>query len=248
MSLADAAGLLQAWEDASPLPMQERALRLAAAAHGDTNLDEVMHWTVRRRDAALFDVRLRHFGRFADGLVPCPHCEEPLEMRLDLLQLRCAAPADDEQPRQLQVGDMAITWRLPTAADLVMVAAEANERIARTRLLACCVSSAMRGGDALDLGAVLTRDPAVGEHVARAIAVEYDDVPTSLAIACPACGQAADVPFSIEAFLWREVDTWARRTLQEVHTLARAYGWSERDILALSPARRRLYLELAAPA
>ena len=46
MSLADAAGLLQAWEDASPLPMQERALRLAAAAHGDTNLDEVMHWTV----------------------------------------------------------------------------------------------------------------------------------------------------------------------------------------------------------
>lgn len=248
MSLADAAGLLQAWEDASPLPLQERALRLAAAAHDDTDLADVTHWTVRRRDAALFDVRLRHFGRFADGLVPCPHCEEPLEMRLDLLQLRCVVPEDDEQPRHLQVGEVAITWRLPRAADLLMVAAEGDERVARAQLLASCVSSAMRGGDALDVADVLAHDPTIGQRVASAIAVEYDDVPTSLAIECPACGHAAEVPFSIEAFLWREVDTWARRLLQDVHTLARAYGWSERDILALSPARRRLYLELAAPA
>ena len=36
------------------------------------------------------------------------------------------------------------------------------------------------------------------------------------------------------------------RILREVHTLAAAYGWSEAEILALSPARRRVYLELAA--
>ena len=248
MPLADAAGLLQAWEDASPLPMQQRALRLAAVASNQTLLDDVTHWTIRRRDAALFDVRLQHFGRFADGLVSCPHCSEPLEMRLDLLQLRCAAPDDDEQLRQLQVGDLTITWRLPTAADVMVAAAEGEEHGARARLLACCVSAAKRGTDALDVGEVLAHDPAVGQQVAGAIAVEYEDVPTSLDIECPACGRAADVPFSIETFLWREVDTWARRTLQEVHTLAQAYGWSEGEILALSPARRRLYLELAAPA
>ena len=248
MPAADAAGLLQAWEDASPLPMPERALRLAAVANEKTPLDDVTHWTVRRRDAALFDVRLRHFGRFADGLVPCPHCGEPLEMRLDLLQLRCAPHADDEQPRQLQVGDVAITWRLPTAADLVVAAAEDDELLARASLLACCVASATRGGDKLDVHHVLAYEPAVGERVADAIAAEHGDVPTSLAIECPACGRDADVPFAIETFLWREVDAWARRTLQEVHALARAYGWSERDILALSPARRRLYLEMAAPA
>ena len=245
---ADAAGLLQAWEDASPLPMQERALRLAAVANEQTPLDAVTHWTVRRRDAALFDVRLQHFGRFADGLVPCPHCGEPLEMRLDLLQLRCAVPADDEQPRQMQVGDVAITWRLPTAADLVVVAAEDDDRRARATLIACCVSSARRGSDALDVRDVLAHDSAIGERLADAIAVEHADVPSSLGIECPACGETADVPFAIESFLWREVDAWARRTLREVHTLARAYGWSERDILALSPSRRRLYLELAAPA
>lgn len=249
MPLADAAGLLQAWEDASPLPMQERALRLAAVVHAQTpREDDVTHWTVRRRDAALFDVRLQHFGRFADGLVPCPHCQEPLEMRLDLLALRCTAAVDDERPRQLQVGDVVITWRLPTAGDLLAVANEDDDGVARDRLLAGCVSSAIRGGDALDVRGVLAQEPAVGERLAEAIAVEHADVPTSLGIDCPACGRGADVPFAIESFLWREVDAWARRTLREVHTLARAYGWSERDILALTPARRRLYLEMAAPA
>jgi hypothetical protein len=169
-------------------------------------------------------------------------------MRLDLLALRCTAPADDERPRQLQVGDVVITWRLPTAGDLLAVAAQDDDDRARDALLACCVSSARRGDDALDVREVLAHDPAVGEHVADAIAVEHADVPTSLGIDCPACACAVDVPFAIESFLWREVDAWARRTLRDVHTLARAYGWSERDILALSPVRRRLYLEMAAPA
>ena len=141
-----------------------------------------------------------------------------------------------------------ITWRLPTAGDLLAVAAEDDDGLARDTLLASCVSSAMRGSDALDVREVLARDPSVSERLSDAIAVEHADVPTSIGIDCPACGRSADVPFVIESFLWREVDAWARRTLRDVHTLARAYGWSERDILALSPARRRLYLEMAAPA
>lgn len=51
--------------------------------------------------------------------------------------------------------------------------------------------------------------------------------------------------FDIGAYLWEEVDAWADRTLRDVHLLAASYGWSERDILDLSPARRGRYLELA---
>jgi hypothetical protein len=32
--------------------------------------------------------------------------------------------------------------------------------------------------------------------------------------------------------------------LREIEALARAYGWSEREILDLSPQRRHTYLEL----
>ena len=43
---------------------------------------------------------------------------------------------------------------------------------------------------------------------------------------------------------WAELDAWARRLLLDVHTLARAYGWSERDILQLTETRRQFYLNL----
>jgi hypothetical protein len=36
----------------------------------------------------------------------------------------------------------------------------------------------------------------------------------------------------------------ARSLLAEVHSLARAYGWTESEILALSPQRRSTYLEM----
>jgi hypothetical protein len=65
-----------------------------------------------------------------------------------------------------------------------------------------------------------------------------------LALACPSCGHQWPAAFDIASFLWKELHAWALRTLREVHTLARSYGWREDDVLALSGTRRQLYLEL----
>jgi hypothetical protein len=65
-----------------------------------------------------------------------------------------------------------------------------------------------------------------------------------LALTCPSCDQVWSSLFDIASFLWTEVDAWARRTLRDVHTLARAYGWRESEVLALGPRRRQAYLEL----
>ena len=61
---------------------------------------------------------------------------------------------------------------------------------------------------------------------------------------CPTCGNQWQLFFDIAAFLWLKIEMQARRLLREVHTLARAYGWREADILALSPWRRQAYLEM----
>ena len=50
--------------------------------------------------------------------------------------------------------------------------------------------------------------------------------------------------FDIVTFFWSEIEAWACRILREVHILASAYGWCERDILALTSARRQFYLEM----
>jgi hypothetical protein len=63
-------------------------------------------------------------------------------------------------------------------------------------------------------------------------------------LSCPACGHGWQVIFDIESFLWAKVSALAKRLLHEVHGLASAYGWTERDILALPAVRRQFYLEM----
>jgi hypothetical protein len=82
---------------------------------------------------------------------------------------------------------------------------------------------------------------AVGERMAAAdplaeILLRFD---------CPSCGASFDESLDLTSFLWAEMEGRAKRMLLEVHTLASAYGWSEAEILSLSPARREVYLEMA---
>jgi hypothetical protein len=60
---------------------------------------------------------------------------------------------------------------------------------------------------------------------------------------CADCGHAWEVFFDVADFFWRELAALAQRLTAEVADLAQAYGWSERDILAMGSARRKLYME-----
>ena len=84
----------------------------------------------------------------------------------------------------------------------------------------------------------------VASAIAAAMAEADPQAKIDLALDCPACGHAWTNLLDIAGFLWREVDAWARRTLLDIHTLARAYGWSEAQILALTTGRRDLYLAM----
>ena len=61
---------------------------------------------------------------------------------------------------------------------------------------------------------------------------------------CPACSHSWTALFDILSFFWAEIDAQARRLLDVVHLLARAYGWSEAEIRDLSTARKNYYLKL----
>jgi hypothetical protein len=63
-----------------------------------------------------------------------------------------------------------------------------------------------------------------------------------VAVSCPICNHIWRAALDIVSFLWSEIDNLAARLLRDVHTLASAYGWREKDILALSPGRRQFYL------
>ena len=64
------------------------------------------------------------------------------------------------------------------------------------------------------------------------------------AVVCPECGAVFDATLDPAAVLWERICADAPRLLGEVAALARAFGWSESQILALSDARRDAYLDL----
>ena len=64
-----------------------------------------------------------------------------------------------------------------------------------------------------------------------------------LQMSCAHCNHDWSARFDIADFLWHEIAVLGRRLLDEVDVLARAYGWTEAEVLALSPARRRHYLD-----
>ena len=66
----------------------------------------------------------------------------------------------------------------------------------------------------------------------------------SFDIACPDCGERWSAAMDVGDVLWSELQSRAERLLLDIDVLARAYGWSEPQILALSPIRRAAYLQL----
>ena len=85
----------------------------------------------------------------------------------------------------------------------------------------------------------------VARQVVERISAIDPQADTRVNLTCPECRNGWSEMFDIVSFFWAEIDAWARRILQDVNVLARAYGWRERDILALSPVRRQLYLAMA---
>jgi hypothetical protein len=61
---------------------------------------------------------------------------------------------------------------------------------------------------------------------------------------CTGCNHNWSVYFDIISYFWHEIDNWARSTLHEIFLLAQGLSWTEKDILSLSPQRRRIYLEM----
>jgi hypothetical protein len=148
-----------------------------------------------------------------------------------------------------------VEYRLPTGADLAEIAAGNEPEAARKDLLQRCVLSAgtdsdgsgleLEGGDG-DAGTPdLEQLPAsLLERIVEAMSEADPQADVELLLSCPECGHRWPAAFDIVSYLVAEIEAWARRLLADVATLARGYGWREADILAMTPARRRAYLEL----
>ena len=240
--------LLATWEAGLAQHDSGRSLLLHRAARPGAGTDALLSMPIGEREADLFALRRALFGERMQVRVECAECGEAMEFDLDatLFGARTKAP---DGPLRVEEGEWAIELRLPTVADLAAAGAVPYPDEARRLLMARCTVSALRNGEAVPAERLAALLP---EGVQRRLAelAEQSDpaADVTLNVACPECGEATPAELDITSYLWTELDTWARDLMLDVHLLATAYGWSEPEILALSPLRRRYYLELCADA
>ena len=233
--------LLDVWEAGQALPPVERALALLSAARPERSPRTLAELPIGRRDGELLSLRECLFGPRIVALARCRECAEQFELAFTTSDVE--APARDDAPILVETDGYAVRVRPASSVDLLDVHAGDGPAGAERALIARCTLEAHRGGRAVLAGDL--PDP-VTEAVALAMAEADPQADVQVATECPACGHREHALFDIAAFLWREVDAWAARTLDEVHVLATAYGWSEREILALSASRRRRYVAMVA--
>ena len=242
MPVPSASRLLDAWEVGLTQGPVQRALTLLAAGSTESSGDDLAARPVGRRDRELAALRERLFGSRLPLIGRCPACGESVECVLSTAELKNAGtPEADTGEGIAEIDGYRIAYRPPTSADLLALAPGDPEAL-RGQLLARCVRVAH------DVEAAVDADRLPSHVVAglvEAMAQADPGADVTLDLTCPACAHRWDEALDVADVVWREVHAWAQRTVRDVHTLARSYGWREGDVLALSPARRQMYLELS---
>ena len=225
---------LTLWERGAGLHPIDQGLLALSAAFPETPYETLADWPLGRRNTALARLRVLCFGRKLQAWLTCTRCGEKLEFEMD----GGTFDTDDPRGEYFPMGPIVVrghSFRLPTSRDLAVVVRETDAQSAAVRLIEAC---RVEAGEPLDWS---QEDlDSVGERMALADPMAE----TRLTLICPSCGNECDEALDMAAFLWTEVEGRAKRLLLEIDAIARAYGWTEGEILSLSDRRRALYLEM----
>jgi len=243
--------LLDVWESGLSQTSLQRTLALIAAASPELEFHAITQLSVGARDARLLQLREWMFGSRLLNTAQCPHCEERVEWEGVTSELHMQSTDNHSLTERynMVIDDYKVSFRLPTSMDidaaLSELKGESSKRdstVGAQMLLKRCVISANCNEKVCD---VMELPQTVLDALGREIEQLDPQSDIWMALTCPRCSHQWRVQFDIASYLWREINSWAERTLLAIHHLASAYGWSESEILKLSPTRRQLYLEMA---
>ncbi len=244
MQALTGATLLSLWERGASRHALDRSALLATVARPEWPAAAIADLPLGAINASLLRLRSATFGPHIAGHADCTQCGQRLAFTVDTRQMLPPAhgdgdgdgdggdDGDDAVPRETEVAGLRV--RAPSLRDLAAVATQTNALQAARALLARCTLA----GDLAQI------DDAALRQVEDALDALDPQADLVLALHCVACGHAGEAQLDAGALLWEEIEVRAHVLLGEVHRLASAYGWSEAQILALSPARRASYLAM----
>ena len=228
--MTSAAGTLELWDALAAAPQAARGAVVLVARGLSADLASACERPLAEASAAALDELRERGGSTLDTVIACPRCAALMEVPLELDLF-----ADDPFAGESVVGDGGdVVVRAPTTTDLLE--ALATDDPAAT-LRERCVAWPTGADDDLRARA----DHAVDAAVERAVGAAG----ATIRVECPDCGATVSADVDVVRLLVDRVTEHAQTVLAEVAALARAYGWTESEILSIPEARRRVYLALA---
>jgi hypothetical protein len=211
------------------------------AACASENADAALALPVSVRVARL--LRIAQLTTDADALLvalkcSAAECGRALEVSLSFEHL-LEVSAGESSLRASIPGGAELQLRRPTGRDQLAWRAE-NFRTQREALAQVVQTLTISAPAAVEYD-----DAAIA---ALAAAMEEFDplIAFRVLTACPHCGLESVFAIDLEAEALRLLATHSRTLIREVHALATQYGWTEAEIIGLSPRRRAHYLQLIA--
>jgi len=219
-------------------PCRRRLLLAAAGRSGDEGDPGLLSLGAAER--LLLDVRRQTFGERLGGSLRCPACGTGLAVQVEAAQLIADNSTGAPGPVEVEVGGLRVRAHPPTLADLVAARAAGDRGDIRRHLISVCVVSA--DGPSGPVAATDLPDEVIAV-VGESLVAADPFVELCLEPTCDACGTAWPAVLDVGRWLWDEVEALAVRLVDQVHSVAAAYGWSEAAVLSLSPRRRQGYVE-----
>ncbi|MFD8014398.1 hypothetical protein [Streptomyces sp. NPDC058955] len=238
--------VLRLWDECRDASSQERALALAAAADdggAPTHADR----PVGRVTALLLRLHQALAGPRMAATVVCPGCRRTVEFAASAEALLGLEDKIVDSPAPLLHGGYEVVWRCPSYRDLQALAEHDGpddpDRGA-VLLLDRCVLSLRHEDDGTSVARGSDLPDSVREALTEAMSAADPLADLLVDLRCPDCELDFTADLDVSAFVWAEVESRGRQLLLDVDALARSYGWSEREVLALSEPRRACYVRI----
>lgn len=243
MNPLTAAELLAVWEHGLNRSLLERVLILLAAACPGMDAEAIAQLRIGERDAMLLKLREWMFGSRLVNTAHCPQCTERVEWENRIADLTIPVKPDLNSPNAfcLKFDEFELQFRLPDSKDIAAALETSDDQAARSGLLRRCILEARRDDEFCDFGSL---PAAVLEKLSRRMEELDPQAEIRIELTCPSCEHQWRILFDITSFLWAEINRWAENMILTIHKLAGKYGWSETQILELSPVRRQMYMGL----
>lgn len=238
--MSSARAILDAWDLASEVSPARRPVALLASLSRNRSEEELLGLSVGACDAELLRARAALLGNELCAWSPCPACGQEMEFSVstpELLGLPAPRPMNE-----LRWGEFVLRFRLPTYRDVIAASTSEDIETVRRRLLRACLT-VVSSPDGATTDPAHLADEAI-ERVGDAMLKADPHADLQLTLRCDSCSRHWQEKLDVAAYMGAELEVLARRLLEEVHTLAARYGWSESEILEMTPRRRDAYLHL----